>query len=46
MNQALTTTTCTLDGYRIVANKGVVRGIIVGSSLVIGVAIGLKGDIG
>ena len=31
MNPTLTTTAFTLDGYRIVANKGVVRGGIVRS---------------
>src|SRR5438034_10375300 len=36
MNQALTTTAFTLDGYRIVANKGVVRGITVRSRSVFG----------
>ena len=36
MNQALTTTAFTLDGYRIVQNKGVVRGIIVRSRSIFG----------
>ena len=36
MNQALTTTAFTLDGYRIVHNKGVVRGIIVRSRSIFG----------
>src|SRR3954469_12888312 len=36
MNQALTTTAFTLDGYRIVGNKGVVRGIIVRSRSIFG----------
>lgn len=36
MNQALTTTAFTLEGYRIVANKGVVRGIIVRSRSIFG----------
>src|SRR3954469_18755009 len=36
MNQALTTTAFTLDGYRIVGNKGVVRGITVRSRSVFG----------
>jgi uncharacterized protein YbjQ (UPF0145 family) len=36
MNHALTTTAFTLDGYRIVQNKGVVRGIIVRSRSIFG----------
>jgi uncharacterized protein YbjQ (UPF0145 family) len=36
MNQALTTTAFTLDGYRIVQNRGVVRGIIVRSRSIFG----------
>ncbi len=36
MNQAFTTTAFTLDGYRIVQNKGVVRGIIVRSRSIFG----------
>ena len=36
MNQSLTTTAFTLDGYRIVENKGVVRGIIVRSRSIFG----------
>jgi uncharacterized protein YbjQ (UPF0145 family) len=36
MNQALTTTAFALDGYRIVQNKGVVRGIIVRSRSIFG----------
>ena len=36
MNHSLTTTTFTLDGYRIVENKGVVRGIIVRSRSIFG----------
>ena len=36
MDQALTTTAFTLDGYRIVQNKGVVRGIIVRSRSLFG----------
>jgi uncharacterized protein YbjQ (UPF0145 family) len=36
MNQTLTTTAFTLDGYRIVQNKGVVRGIIVRSRSIFG----------
>ena len=36
MNQALTTTTFTLEGYRILENKGVVRGIIVRSRSIFG----------
>ena len=36
MNHALTTTAFTLDGYRIVENKGIVRGIIVRSRSIFG----------
>jgi uncharacterized protein YbjQ (UPF0145 family) len=36
MNQALTTTAFTIDGYRIVQNKGIVRGIIVRSRSIFG----------
>jgi uncharacterized protein YbjQ (UPF0145 family) len=36
MNQTLTTTAFTIDGYRIVQNKGVVRGIIVRSRSIFG----------
>src|SRR5687767_5721459 len=36
MNPTLTTTAFTLDGYRIVQNKGVVRGIIVRSRSIFG----------
>jgi uncharacterized protein YbjQ (UPF0145 family) len=36
MNNALTTTAFTIDGYRIVDNKGVVRGIIVRSRSIFG----------
>lgn len=36
MNPALTTTAFTIDGYRIVQNKGVVRGIIVRSRSIFG----------
>jgi uncharacterized protein YbjQ (UPF0145 family) len=36
MNHALTTTAFTLDGYRIVDNKGIVRGIIVRSRSIFG----------
>ena len=36
MDPALTTTAFTLDGYRIVRNKGVVRGIIVRSRSIFG----------
>ena len=36
MDQSLTTTAFTLDGYRIVQNKGVVRGIIVRSRSLFG----------
>jgi uncharacterized protein YbjQ (UPF0145 family) len=36
VNQALTTTTFTLDGYYIVENKGVVRGIVVRSRSIFG----------
>jgi uncharacterized protein YbjQ (UPF0145 family) len=36
MNHAFTTTAFTLDGYRIVATKGIVRGIIVRSRSIFG----------
>ena len=36
MQHALTTTAFTLDGYRIVENKGIVRGIIVRSRNIFG----------
>jgi len=36
MDPALTTTAFTIDGYRIVRNKGVVRGIIVRSRSIFG----------
>lgn len=36
MNQTMTSTAFILDGYRIVANKGVVRGIIVRSRSIFG----------
>ena len=36
MNHSLTTTTFTLDGYRILETKGVVRGIIVRSRSIFG----------
>jgi uncharacterized protein YbjQ (UPF0145 family) len=36
MNPALTTTAFTIDGYRIVHNKGIVRGIIVRSRSIFG----------
>jgi uncharacterized protein YbjQ (UPF0145 family) len=36
MDPALTTTAFTLDGYRIVQNKGIVRGIIVRSRSIFG----------
>ena len=36
MNPAMTTTAFTIDGYRIVQNKGVVRGIIVRSRSIFG----------
>jgi uncharacterized protein YbjQ (UPF0145 family) len=36
MNHALTTTTFTLDGYRVVRNLGVVRGITVRSRSILG----------
>ena len=36
MNPALTTTAFTIDGYRIVQNKGIVRGIIVRSRSIFG----------
>lgn len=36
MKHEMTTTTFTLEGYRIVENKGVVRGVIVRSRSVIG----------
>ena len=36
MNPALTTTAFTIEGYRIVQNKGVVRGIIVRSRSIFG----------
>jgi uncharacterized protein YbjQ (UPF0145 family) len=36
MNHALTTTTFTLDGYRVVKNLGVVRGITVRSRSILG----------
>lgn len=36
MNRAMTTTAFTLDGYRIVRNLGVVRGIIVRSRSIVG----------
>jgi uncharacterized protein YbjQ (UPF0145 family) len=36
MNHTLTTTTFTIDGYRIVQTKGVVRGIIVRSRSIFG----------
>lgn len=36
MNHAMTTTAFTLDGYRIVANRGLVRGVIVRSRSVLG----------
>ena len=36
MNPTMTTTAFTIDGYRIVANKGVVRGIIVRSRSIFG----------
>ena len=36
VNHALTTTAFTIDGYRIVQNKGVVRGIIVRSRSIFG----------
>lgn len=36
MNHNMTTTAFTLDGYRIVENKGLVRGVIVRSRSVIG----------
>ena len=36
MNPSMTTTAFTIDGYRIVQNKGVVRGIIVRSRSIFG----------
>jgi uncharacterized protein YbjQ (UPF0145 family) len=36
MNPTLTTTAFTIDGYRIVQNRGVVRGIIVRSRSIVG----------
>jgi uncharacterized protein YbjQ (UPF0145 family) len=36
MNHALTTTAFTIDGYRVVQNKGIVRGIIVRSRSIFG----------
>lgn len=36
MNHALTTTTFTLDGYRVIKNLGVVRGITVRSRSILG----------
>ena len=36
MEHAMTTTACTLDGYRIVRNRGVVRGIMVRSRSIVG----------
>ena len=36
MDPALTTTAFTIDGYRIVQNKGIVRGIVVRSRSIFG----------
>src|SRR5437660_12820889 len=47
MNQAMTTTAFELDGYRIVRNFGVVRGIIVRSRSIIGtIGAGLQTLVG
>lgn len=47
MNHALTTTAFTLDGYRIVRNLGVVRGIMVRSRSVFGtIGAGLQTLVG
>jgi uncharacterized protein YbjQ (UPF0145 family) len=47
MNSAMTTTTFTLDGYRVVKNLGVVRGIIVRSRSIFGtIGAGLQTLVG
>jgi uncharacterized protein YbjQ (UPF0145 family) len=47
MNNALTTTAFTLDGYRIVRNLGIVRGITVRSRSIIGtIGAGLQTIVG
>ena len=47
MNHAMTTTTFTLDGYRVTRNLGLVRGIIVRSRSIVGTfAAGLQTILG
>jgi uncharacterized protein YbjQ (UPF0145 family) len=47
MNSAMTTTTFTLDGYRVVKNLGVVRGIVVRSRSIFGtIGAGLQTLVG